>query len=160
MWSLKTDRQTHINVQTYTQIGWPSLSRWAPGLVWKGVTSEKHVIPAWWAICLIKRPLFQSIWLSARELCTACPQFPPLCFCVCTQQRICWCVHCAWQMQSFVLRLCTNKAGCNFFPSVWYKKKKKKIFFIVIIHEYNEISPAACKCMRQLWRVAKSGERG
>ena len=46
----------------------------APGLVWKGVTSEKHVVPAWWAICLIKRPLSQSIRLSAREPCAACPQ--------------------------------------------------------------------------------------
>lgn len=62
-----THRCTHTHTDRYTR-------RWAPELVWKGVTSEKHVVPAWWAICLIKRPLSQSIRLSARESCAACPQ--------------------------------------------------------------------------------------
>lgn len=110
------DRQTH----KHTQIQWLCLGRWAPGLVWKGVTSEKHVVPAWWAICLIKRPLSQSIRLSARELCAARPQFPPLCLCLRSSAGdILGYVYTEYQMGGFLLKLYTNKPGSHFGGGIW-----------------------------------------
>ena len=40
-----------------------------------------------------------------------------------------------------------------------WESEESESDFIVIIHEYNEISPAACKRMRQLKELQRWGER-